>query len=697
MSWTLETEDMQLTVEAGPHAPRIVWAAGRRGWNWASRGTDLLLPRRLAVGESHYPPEWTYRHAELERLPDGDRLTLTYKARKFDITLTSVWTSRPGPGPVQHGMAIGNRTGRSIMIYDPQSLDVEFSAGQDEAEVFYVSKDRLAPRVISFQNRIGTYLEALTDRYHADVWTTVDSDDTGYVPLVMLHAGKSHGLYVGWEWNEGRIHVAGRNRVDGLYAAVSAGMHGDFCTELPDGETFEVPNAFIGAFEGSLDDGSNRLRKWLFNHMMPEANRTNEHIPYVQWNAFWNTGEPAGSWNPVEAKYYPMVDSVAEVGIEEITIDVGWWQKPGDFRASEERWPQGMDAASRYAHDRGMLFTLYFAFLDGWSEHPLALSSKGPTGHPDWFVHRWVADVGIDECRDFLKNVLLQRLNEYDVDTFRSDLSPIARSKAKGNTHQGCHDGPYWAQKGFLHIVDHLLANKPGLRFQNCNCGGAFKGYALMKRSTAVQVTDIYTALDVRQAVWDSVYVLPLMQLLTQFGDVASGGKSASDSYRFRTYLIGAPSAHFELPSEMPPEEAATLKRLVGVYKERVRPLVRHADIYHVLPRPDGVNWDGLQLYDPVRGRGMLTVFRPDNEGPEIFVPLQGLDPSAYYDIDYDDASLPPARTLGSELMERGLRVHLAEKFSAEWVFYRLAGSGENEGEDEGAGKGGGANESDGE
>jgi len=670
LSWTLQTSDTAVQVEAGASCPVVAVLRGEAGWNWASSGTDVLLPRRLAVGELHSPPEWTYAGAEFLRHADSDRLALTYKTARYDITLTSIWTAYAGPGPVVHEMRIANRSGRSITVYNPESLDVELSAGDAPVDVFYVSKDRFAPRSVGTQRNYGTYLEALTDRYHAEVWTSIDIDDTGFIPLVMLHVDGRHGIYAGWEWNEGRIHVAGRQKEARLYAGITAGLPGDFCTELPDGHEFEVPGVFIGAFAGDLDDASNRLRKWLFAHRMPERNRVDENIPYVQWNGFWNTGEPQGSWFPVASKYYPMVDAIAGVGIEEVTIDVGWWQTFGDFRGHDERWALGMADASRYAHERGMLFTLYFAFLDGGSEDPLALTSRGPSGHPEWFAQRWTADMGIDACRDFAKEMVLLRLNEYDVDTLRSDLSPIARRKAPGNPHQGCNDGPYWAQRGFAHFLDYLLDNRPGLRYQNCNNGGALKGYDLMKRSTSVQVTDTYSALDVRQAVWDSVYAFPLMQLLTQFGDTMAGGKMARPSYRYRSYLIGAPSAHFELPTEMEPEEAEALARLIGIYKQRVRPLVRHADVYHVLPRPDGRAWDGLQLYEPQRGSGLLSAFRPDNAEAEMRIRLKRLEPDAVYRLEYCDGTLETCEATGRELMETGVRVVLEERLSAEWVFF---------------------------
>ena len=31
---------------------------------------------------------------------------------------------------------------------------------------------------------------------------------------------------------------------------------------------------------------------------------------------------------------------------------------------------------------------------------------------------------------------------------------------------------------------------------------------------------------------------------------------------------------------------------------------MRNADLYHILPRPDGKNWDGVQYYDPASGEG---------------------------------------------------------------------------------------------
>ena len=58
------------------------------------------------------------------------------------------------------------------------------------------------------------------------------------------------------------------------------------------------------------------------------------------------------------------------------------------------------------------------------------------------------------------------------------------------------------------------------------------------------------------------------------------------------------------------PEQAAAGKRQFDRYKEKLRPLIASADLYHVSPRPDGWNWDGLQYHDGRTGRGAVFAFR---------------------------------------------------------------------------------------
>ncbi|MBM7567218.1 alpha-galactosidase [Paenibacillus sacheonensis] len=709
--WTLATADTALALAVREDRLYLVSLKGPAGNDWTTRSAaEVKLPSRLAAGYVRRAPEWAFRSAAWETIGSGGtELTLRFHDAASGTALSSVWTAHAGPGPVQHRLVVENMTELPILLYEPESLDIVVGADED-MDVFYVHKDRAAATIMSYmRSGYGTYLEPLRDRYAMDIWTKPDDDDTGFIPLVMLHARSGRGLYVGWAWNHGRIAVrgtageaAGETASDALLgtatgegrgaklgtanedarasargaagsapvqAEIRAGMFDDFCAEIAPRTSFGLPAAFIGAFDGDIDDGSNRLRKWLFRHMMPEINRTNENLPYVAWNAFYNTATHEGSWVCKEDRFYPMVDAVAKIGVEEVAVDVGWWEGYGDWRSSAANWPQGMRAASDYAHERGLAFGLYFTLTNGESLHPEALTSEGENGKPGWFVDNLKADLGVPECSAFVGSQLERRFDDYGVDVLRTDYEPIVTRKADGNKHRGCNDAAYWAEEAFLKLLDRFEDERPGFRYQNCSGGGALKGYAVMKRSSTVQTTDYFEAVNVRRAVWDSVYCFPLMQLLTQFGDIASGGIVGSAGYRFRTYLMGAPSMHVELPTEMSESDRATLARLIAAYKEKVRPLVRRANVYHNLPRPDGVSWDGLELYDPETGKGLTMVFKPDCEEDERIIRWKGLEPEAEYAVAFEDGTNPPARMTGAELMASGLNMRLEGRFVAEWVF----------------------------
>ena len=65
------------------------------------------------------------------------------------------------------------------------------------------------------------------------------------------------------------------------------------------------------------------------------------------------------------------------------------------------------------------------------------------------------------------------------------------------------------------------------------------------------------------------------------------------------------------------------IKKAVAVYKEKLRPLVRNADLYHIFPRPDGIHWDGTRAGEKepaiiyLYGEGpVATVFVDPNGKP---------------------------------------------------------------------------------
>jgi hypothetical protein len=121
------------------------------------------------------------------------------------------------------------------------------------------------------------------------------------------------------------------------------------------------------------------------------------------------------------------------------------------------------------------------------------------------------------------------------------------------------------------------------------------------------------------------------------------------------------------------PEQHEAAKQSIALYKEKLRPLIRDAELFHISARPDGVHWDGVEYWDPGRGEGVMYAFRgsaPD-EVQHTFA-LAGLDPAQKYKLHFQDGSAPDRVATGRELIQ-GMRVELAHPLSSELIFLSAA------------------------
>jgi alpha-galactosidase len=118
------------------------------------------------------------------------------------------------------------------------------------------------------------------------------------------------------------------------------------------------------------------------------------------------------------------------------------------------------------------------------------------------------------------------------------------------------------------------------------------------------------------------------------------------------------------------PEQHVEARKEIDLYKKELRPLIRDASLYHVSPRPDGVQWDGIQYWNADRQRGVVYAFRgtSERENTHSFV-LGGLQASARYVVKFNDHSSADRKMMGRELMGPGLKVTLPLQNSSELIF----------------------------
>jgi alpha-galactosidase len=252
--------------------------------------------------------------------------------------------------------------------------------------------------------------------------------------------------------------------------------------------------------------------------------------------------------------------------------------------------------------------------------------------------------------------------DEYKADMWRSD-----------NTAGAVVDSNYKSVKGFYEMLDQLYREIPNFQWENCSSGGQIKDFGAMKRSVKIFSGDAYSIVANRKRFYGGSYMFPPVQLMGHLGTY--GGPLEGDVvYWFRSCSMGAPEWIIDAPNggnggrKWTDQDKQNMKKAVETYKTRIRPLVRNADLYHILPRPDGKNWDGIQYHDPATGKGVVYLFKPSAVADTITLKLRGIESAATYGLTFEDGSNPRMERTGAELAN-GISVTLKGAHVSELIF----------------------------
>ena len=118
------------------------------------------------------------------------------------------------------------------------------------------------------------------------------------------------------------------------------------------------------------------------------------------------------------------------------------------------------------------------------------------------------------------------------------------------------------------------------------------------------------------------------------------------------------------------PTELANAKVEFQNYKDKLRTLIAGANLYHVLPRPTGTTWDGVQYHDPTTNNGAIYVSRPNASETSTVIFLKGLDTSTRYRLTAQDNGIGAGTILtGQQLMSDGVRVTIPAIYSSDLIW----------------------------
>jgi alpha-galactosidase len=163
--------------------------------------------------------------------------------------------------------------------------------------------------------------------------------------------------------------------------------------------------------------------------------------PPMGWNS-WNSGIEL-SERSVEATIDALVSSgMRDAGYRYVNLDAGWTLPQrgphGELLADPARFPDGLAAVARYAHDRGMRFGLYASpYNEGCGETPAVASAGHETEDAKAFADWGVDFLKYDWCHSAADHQLQVRMFSTMRDALRSTGRPIVYSIVPGTSNDG--------------------------------------------------------------------------------------------------------------------------------------------------------------------------------------------------------------------------------------------------------------------
>lgn len=401
---------------------------------------------------------------------------------------------------------------------------------------------------------------------------------------------------------------------------------------LGPGERYDAPTAVLTWSAAGLDGIAARLHRRL----RARAAHPNAPRPLVlnTWEAVY--------FDHDLATLTRLVERAAEIGVERVVLDDGWFQGRrsddaalGDWTVDRDVWPQGLGPLVQVVRSHGMQFGLWF------EPEMVSLDSELARSHPDWVLgprqglgptarNQYVLDIGRRDAFEHVLERVSALVAEHDIDYLKWDhnrdlLEAVGR-------REGADRGVVREQTLALYrMLDELRDRHPDLEIETCSGGGGRIDLGILDHTDRVWASDCNDPVERTQIErWTRLLVPPEL-IGSHLGAARSHTTSRVNDLPYR--LGASLTAHAGIEMDLTtadPGELATIRAWADLYKE-LRPLLHSGTVVNADLVDEHAGLAGVVAGD--RSRAVLVWSRSATSarGQSGRVRLPGLDSDARY------------------------------------------------------------------
>ena len=399
---------------------------------------------------------------------------------------------------------------------------------------------------------------------------------------------------------------------------------------LSSGQSYEAPTLISVFSAEGLDGVSAAYHSYLrARDVHPKRERP---LILNMWEALY--------FDHDEEKIKALVDVAAEVGIERVVLDDGWFHSRrndraglGDWVIDPAVWPNGLSPIIKYINDKGIEFGLWF---EGEMVNP---DSDLYRAHPEWILHEadrvpplWrhqlVLDIGHEGAFNHVLEQTSAVLAAHNIAYIKWDHNRVLVDAG----HLGSA-GVHRQTQAIYRLFAELKKRHPGLEIESCASGGARIDLGVIDLVDRFWTSDNNDALE-RQTIqrWTAQVISPEL-LGTHIGPTHGHqtGRTLELSMRATTALFGHAGIEWDI-TEATTEERKHLSTWAQYYKNN-RGLLHSGKMVRVdYPEPHAY-LHGVIAHDASRAIFAYVQLTPTVAIHPSPLKFPGLDQTASYVI----------------------------------------------------------------
>jgi len=450
----------------------------------------------------------------------------------------------------------------------------------------------------------------------------------GAFPFFNVQLGRG-GTFVAIGWTGQWAARVGRDP-DGT-TRLRAGMEQTHL-KLHPGESIRTPSIMLLRWTGDRIDGHNSFRRLLLTHYQPKLDGKSVR-PAIAAQTFnrWHGGTRP-EWGR-ESGQIAAARIEREIGCDTHWFDAGWFEGyfpngVGNWTCRPNDFPRGLKPIGDACNELGLKFLVWY------EPERVAPGTRFAREYPEFILPKdgngGLFNLGDENARRFLTDLLIGQIAEFGIDTYRNDfnMDPLPYWRQNdGPDRQGITEIRY--VEGLYAMWDEIRVKYPHMYLDDCASGGRRIDVEMLKRSIVQTRSD--TACRAGRSDWDQSQTYGLSLYLPIHATIGW----EVGAYQCRSSATAGLCAEWDVLDPAFPLEDA--RACVAEIRENQK--YWYGDYYPLTAwsiAPE--HWMAYQFHLPDEDEGMVLAFRREASPYAVLqVTLRGVDPEHTYLVTFID------------------------------------------------------------